>query len=189
MKFFQKVKNGFSLIELLIVIAIFGVLSAIGLTNYQGFVEGIRKDQAISHAENIYRTLATYSNQENIKFSDCNEILTHDQMLSCLKSFYMENGPFVNLENPYNIGNNAVEARNIPEPHKVFHDIETPNSNRDCNITGDASGVNGMVIIANDTFVPSGQFNISIFVCLDMTVSQSDTGLHWKKIKETILWN
>jgi hypothetical protein len=101
----------------------------------------------------------------------------------------METGPFVNLENPYNIGNNAVEARNIPEPHKVFHDIETPNSNRDCNKTGDASGVNGMVIIANDTFVPSGQFNISIFVCLDMTVSQSDTGLHWKKIKETILWN
>ncbi|OUX17886.1 MAG: hypothetical protein CBE09_05430 [Rhizobiales bacterium TMED249] len=189
MKFFQKVKNGFSLIELLIVIAIFGVLSAIGLTNYNGFVEGVRKDQAISNAESIYRTLATYSNQENIKFSECNEILSHDQMLSCLQSFYMENGPFVNIENPYNIENNAVEARNIPEPHKVFHDIETPNSNRDCNKTGDANGVDGMVIIANDTSLQSSQFNISIFVCLDMTVKQSDTGLHWKKIKETILWN
>ena len=67
MDYYDKNKYGFSFIELLIVIAIIGVLAAIGWTNYQGLVDSVKKDTTIKNAEDIYRTLSTYSYKENSK--------------------------------------------------------------------------------------------------------------------------
>ena len=72
---------GFSLIELLVVVAILGILSTIGVLAYNGYISGTKRKSAenIMHQISLaqqeeYSSYGTYfSNSE-----DCNEITTED---------------------------------------------------------------------------------------------------------------
>ena len=189
MEILKKDEKGFSLIELLVVIAIIGVLAAVGLTNYQGFIDSAKKDTTEASAEDIHRTLSAYAYKESYEVSACNSVTDDATMLTCLQGLYASGGPFENKDNPYNQNNTAISAINVATPHGVFHDPDSAASNQDCTASGNSAGVNGQVVIANDTSASGSSYDLSVYYCSEMTVSGSGTGAHWTKTKNTIQWD
>ena len=55
----MKTQKGFSLIELLVVVAIIGVLAAAGIAGYQGYLDGVKTDTAKNQVVQLKRSMET----------------------------------------------------------------------------------------------------------------------------------
>ena len=57
MEFRSKSEKGFSLIELLVVVAIIGVLAAVGVVGYQGYIDSTKKSVTENNAKAVHQWL------------------------------------------------------------------------------------------------------------------------------------
>lgn len=99
----NKKQDGFSLIELLVVVAIIGVLSAVGIVGYQGYLDSTRQGVVEANADSVERWLQTTSVARGggLPVDPAACIVTATATTCGTAISNLTTGPFAGFENPY----------------------------------------------------------------------------------------
>jgi type IV pilus assembly protein PilA len=95
----KTMKQGFSLIELLVVVAIIGILAAVGTVGYQNYIDGTRTRVAESNAETVANALQAESLRAASGIDGGCDTIT-----DCVTG---ANALFDDFENPYSTASGA----------------------------------------------------------------------------------
>ena len=108
-----KSEKGFSLIELLVVVAIIGVLAAVGVVGYQGYIDSTKKSVTDANAKAVHQWLI---NTKTVRaagidvdpsqcsannFAGTTTASAATASTSCFAQLGAAGGPFESFKNPY----------------------------------------------------------------------------------------
>ena len=108
-----KSEKGFSLIELLVVVAIIGVLAAVGVVGYQGYIDSTKKSVTDANAKAVHQWLVNTktvraagidvdpSECSSNNFAGSTTAASAIATTSCFANLGAEGGPFESFKNPY----------------------------------------------------------------------------------------
>ena len=150
-KFTEKIFTGFSLIELLVVVAIIGILAAVGTVGYGNYVTQTKIKVTKNNIDNIITTIATLN---GVAQSDIDQDCT--KLSDCIDSVSLQVNSFKNAYNTQETGTQAISFYNTtPLP------------------TACDSSIRGKIYLGYTTNTPPA--TISLFGCLDASQSYNVT--------------
>ena len=115
-----KSEKGFSLIELLVVVAIIGVLAAVGVVGYQGYIDSTKQSVTESNAKAVHQWILNTKTVRaagiEVKPAECNKTGSAFSAANCFNgasgiASSTVNGPFESFKNPYTttqVGSSAI---------------------------------------------------------------------------------